>query len=113
MKPKAYIFDVFGTLVDWRNSVARDCAAVFAQKQISVDAHDFATAWRAEYDPAMARIRDGGRGYVRLEVLHHENLEIVLSNFGIGDAFSDSEKARLNLAWERLDPWPDVAGRWP
>lgn len=108
MIPKAFIFDVFGTLVDWRNSVARDCAAVFAQKQIAVDPHEFAAAWRAQYDPAMARIRDGGRGYVRLEVLHLENLDIVLSTFGISDAFDEAEKARLNLAWERLDPWPDV-----
>jgi 2-haloacid dehalogenase len=96
--PKALIFDVFGTCVDWRTSVAREVAAVLPQ----VDATAFAMAWRAEYDPAMARIRDGGRGYVPLDDLHLENLHRVAEAFGV--TAPDS----LNAAWERLDPWPDV-----
>ncbi|MEZ5913805.1 MAG: haloacid dehalogenase type II [Paracoccaceae bacterium] len=97
---KALIFDVFGTCVDWRSSVARAVAAALP----GVDATAFATAWRAEYDPAMARIRDGGRGYVALDDLHRENLHRVLDRFG---ARCD-DPAGLNTAWERLDPWPDV-----
>lgn len=108
MTVKAYIFDVFGTLVNWRSSVARDLGAAFTQKEIQEDPLRIATAWRAQYDPAMARIRDGGRGYVRLETLHLENLDIVLQDEGLGDAFSRGEREKLNLAWERLDPWPDV-----
>jgi 2-haloacid dehalogenase len=95
---KALIFDVFGTCVDWRTSVAREVAAVLPE----VDALAFATAWRAEYDPAMARIRDGGRGYVPLDDLHLENLHRVAESFGV--TAPDS----LNAAWEKLDPWPDV-----
>jgi 2-haloacid dehalogenase len=98
MMPKALIFDVFGTCVDWRTSVAREVAAVLPQ----VDATAFAMAWRAEYDPAMARVRDGGRGYVPLDDLHLENLHRVAETFGV--TAPDS----LNAAWERLDPWPDV-----
>jgi len=108
MKVKAYIFDVFGTLVDWRNSVARDCSAVFKTKGITLDPHVFATDWRAEYDPAMARIREGGRGYVPLEILHHENLEITLKKHKISENFSQTEREALNTAWEKLDPWGDV-----
>jgi 2-haloacid dehalogenase len=96
---QALIFDVFGTCVDWRNSVARDVATHF-----DVDALAFATAWRAEYDPAMARIREGGRGYVPLDDLHLENLHRVCAAF---DVVAD-DPATLNRAWERLDPWPDV-----
>ena len=95
---QALIFDVFGTCVDWRSSVAREVAAVLP----GVDATAFATAWRAEYDPAMARIRDGGRGYVPLDDLHLENMHRVAEAFGV--TAPDS----LNAAWERLDPWPDV-----
>jgi 2-haloacid dehalogenase len=95
---KALIFDVFGTCVDWRTSVAREVAAVLPE----VDALAFAAAWRAEYDPAMARIREGGRGYVPLDDLHLENLRRVAGSFGV--AAPDS----LNAAWEKLDPWPDV-----
>ena len=98
MTIRALIFDVFGTCVDWRNSVAREVASVLP----GVDATAFATAWRAEYDPAMARIREGGRGYVPLDDLHLENLHKVAGDFGV--TAPDS----LNTAWERLDPWPDV-----
>ena len=98
MTIQALIFDVFGTCVDWRGSVAREVAAVLPQ----VDATAFATAWRAEYDPAMARIRDGGRGYVPLDDLHRENLHRVAAAFGVTTPDS------LSHAWERLDPWPDV-----
>ena len=61
MTLQALIFDVFGTCVDWRSSVAREVAAAVP----GVDAVAFAMAWRAEYDPAMARIRDGARGMCR------------------------------------------------
>lgn len=98
MRVQALIFDVFGTCVDWRTSVARAVAAVLP----GVDATAFATAWRAEYDPAMARIRDGGRGYVPLDDLHRENLNKVAGDFGV------TAPDDLSQAWERLDPWPDV-----
>ena len=95
---KALIFDVFGTCVDWRTSVAREVAAVLPE----VDATAFADAWRAEYQPAMERVRSGGRGYVPLDVIHAENLAIVADRFGVAAPPS------LAAAWERLDPWPDV-----
>lgn len=98
----AFIFDVFGTCVDWRNSVAREVEAALPE----VDPIEFAVAWRSEYQPAMERIRDGGRGYVPLDDLHLENLEIVLERFGT----SCSNPMALNKAWEMLDPWPDVVG---
>jgi 2-haloacid dehalogenase len=96
--PRALIFDVFGTCVDWRTSVAREVAAMLP----GVDARAFATLWRAEYDPAMARIREGGRGYVPLDDLHRENLHRVAADFGV------TAPDDLAHAWERLDPWPDV-----
>ncbi len=105
MTLKALIFDVFGTCVDWRSSVAREVSKVLK----TVESLPFADAWRAEYDPAMARIRDGGRGYVTLDDLHRENLERILLKFDA--SLTDAEIADLNTAWEKLDPWPDtVAG---
>ncbi|MEM6745078.1 MAG: haloacid dehalogenase type II, partial [Pseudomonadota bacterium] len=64
---KALIFDVFGTVVDWREGVAAEAERVFAPKGIDVDPRAFADAWRGEYQPAMERIRSGGRGYVPLD----------------------------------------------
>lgn len=95
---QALIFDVFGTCVDWRRSVAREVAADLPR----VDALAFADAWRNEYQPAMERIRATDRGYVPLDVLHLENLRRVAGRFNV--TAPDS----LNAAWERLDPWPDV-----
>ena len=100
MRVEALIFDVFGTCVDWRNSVARDVAKALP----GVDALAFADAWRAEYDPAMERIRAGNRGYVALDDLHRKNLARVCTRFGV----SPDDPGTLNKAWERLDPWPDV-----
>lgn len=97
---QALIFDVFGTCVDWRTSVARGVARVLSK----VDAVAFAQAWRAEYDPAMARIRAGDQGYVALDDLHLENLHRVAPRFGV----TVPEPAVLNRVWEQLDPWPDV-----
>ena len=85
-EPKAYIFDVFGTLVDWRSSVAREAGKAFESKGLHVDHIAFAEAWRGEYQPAMERIRSGNRGYIPLDDLHRENLDIILKSFDIESA---------------------------
>ncbi|CAN5634936.1 haloacid dehalogenase type II [soil metagenome] len=108
--PAALIFDVFGTLTDWRTSIAREVAAAFAAKGRQVDGCAIADAWRAEYQPAMARVRHGARGYVPLDILHRENLERVLAAEGAAGALAPAEVAALARAWERLDSWPDVGG---
>lgn len=106
--PKAFIFDVFGTCVDWRGGVAAEARKSFEKKGIDVDPESFAEAWRGEYQPAMQRIRAGGRGYVDLDDLHRENLDRVLDRFGLSDRFDEAERVVLNQAWEKLPPWPDV-----
>ena len=108
---KALIFDVFGTVVDWRAGVARQAEAFFERHRINADAVSFADAWRGKYQPAMERVRSGNRGYVPLDILHRENLEEVLAEFGVEARIEPSELADFNRAWERLPPWPDsVAG---
>jgi len=108
-RPKAFIFDVFGTIVDWRNGVAKVCAETFAEKNIEFDPYEFADMWRGEYQPAMERIRSGNRGYVALDILHYENLERVLANTGLSNHFDNPEMDTLNRAWEKLPGWPDSA----
>lgn len=100
---RALFFDVFGTLVDWRGSIAREVRRL----ELGVDGEAFADAWRDEYQPAMEGIRAGGRGYVRLDVLHRENLDRILPRFGL-EAMPEAERAALNLVWHRLDAWPEV-----
>jgi 2-haloacid dehalogenase len=107
---RALVFDVFGTVVDWRSGVARDAAPFLARHAKSrVDPGAFADAWRNRYDPAMEAVRNGRRPFARLDVLHWENLVAVLPAFGIDPAkVPAAELDELNLAWHRLDPWPDV-----
>jgi len=107
---RALVFDVFGTVVDWRSGVARDAAPFLARHAKSrVDPAAFADAWRKRYDPAMEAVRGGRRPFVRLDVLHWENLVAILPAFGIDPAeVPAAELDELNLAWHRLDPWPDV-----
>lgn len=72
---KALFFDVFGTLVDWRTSIARETEALLWPLGYSIDWLAFADAWRGEYQPAMAEIREGRASFCKLDVLHRKNLE--------------------------------------
>jgi len=107
---KAVVFDVFGTVVDWRSAVTRE-AQVFLSRhgRNDVDPTTFADAWRRRYSPAMEQVRSGNRPFTRLDILHRENLEAVLPEFGLDPgSVPVSELNELNSAWHRLDPWPDV-----
>jgi 2-haloacid dehalogenase len=107
---RALVFDVFGTVVDWRSSVAADVQELATRKGITVDGAKFADAWRAGYGPSMNRVRSGELPWTRLDALHRMTLDKILVDFGIA-SLSDSEKDALNRAWHRLKPWPDtVAG---
>lgn len=106
---KALVFDMFGTVVDWRESVAADIAPFLDQWLPGIDPHEFADAWRAEYQPSMEQVRNGSRHFVRLDVLHRENLETVLDRLGVDSGnVPSADLAEVTLAWHRLDPWPDV-----
>jgi 2-haloacid dehalogenase len=111
MAIRALGFDVFGTVVDWRSSVAREVAPVLAEVgRDDVAPEAFASAWRSRYNPAMEEVRSGRRPFVVLDILHRETLEATLGQFGIdAAALGDERLADLNRAWHRLDPWPDAA----
>jgi 2-haloacid dehalogenase len=107
---RALVFDVFGTVVDWRGGVAREAAPFLERhRATNADPLNFADAWRRGYAPAMEEVRSGRRPFTRLDVLHLENLIAILPEYGIDPArVPPSERDALNLAWHRLDPWPDV-----
>lgn len=104
----ALVFDVFGTLVDWRGSIAREARALLAPRGITIDGEAFADAWRAQYQPAMEDVRSGHLPFSKLDVLHRRNLEAIAGAFGLG-SLPEATRVELNLAWHRLDAWPDVS----
>src|SRR6516225_10082490 len=105
---KALFFDVFGTLVDWRTSIAREARALLEPRGHTLDWFAFADAWRGEYQGAMEEVRAGRIGFSKLDVLHRRNLDLILPRFGLA-AFAEHDRRALNFAWHRLDAWPDVA----
>lgn len=104
---RALIFDVFGTVVDWRGSIIRECKALGRRRRLAVDWAAFADAWREGYKPAMARVRSGELPWMTIDQLHRMILDELLARFGI-EGLPEDEVDRLNRAWHRLDPWPDA-----
>ena len=103
---RALIFDVFGTLVDWHGSIARELRQILGPR-VS-DPAAFAEAWRAQYQPAMQAVRSGALPFCKLDLLHRHNLDRVLADLKLDDV-DEATRQQLNLAWHRLDAWPDVA----
>jgi 2-haloacid dehalogenase len=108
MSADAFLFDVFGTLVDWRSAVARQITRAFAAKALTVDALAFADMWRGLYQPSMDPVRRGVAPYRALDDLHLDSLKTVLKAFDADTLFSEPEQTALARSWERLDPWPDT-----
>lgn len=99
-------FDVFGTVVDFHGSLMREVQGLYPE----IDADAFALAWRAGYQPAMARVRGGELPWTRIDDLHRMILDEILPTFGLAH-LDEAARQHLNRAWHRLTPWPDsVAG---
>lgn len=110
MDVRALAFDVFGTVVDWRGSIAAEVAGAAARNGLSLEpgvAEAFAVAWRRRYRPSMDRVRRAEIRWTALDDLHRASLEELLGQFGL-DGLDAAERERLNLAWHRLHPWPDA-----
>lgn len=103
---RAILFDVFGTVVDWRGSLIADLSAWGVAQGIAADWAGLADAWRGEYAPSMDEVRRGARPWTVLEDLHRASLQRLLPRFGLA-ALPDSDIEHLNRVWHRLSPWPD------
>lgn len=103
----ALLFDVFGTVVDWRTSIIDEGQVINQQHGLDVDWAEFADAWRAMYQPSMEKVRTGKRPWTILDHLHRESLDKLLIDYGITN-WSEEQIEHLNRAWHRLKPWPDA-----
>jgi 2-haloacid dehalogenase len=102
------VFDTFGTVVDWRSSVIAEGEKLGKAKGLKVDWAAFADAWRGGYGPSMNRVRNGELPWTKLDALHRMVLDQLLDKFKIA-GLTEAEKAHFNLAWHRLNAWPDAA----
>jgi 2-haloacid dehalogenase len=104
---QALLFDVFGTVVDWRSSIIEDLSKFGAAKGLKADWTAFADDWRGLYQPAMDEVRSGRRPWTILDVLHRESLEKLFVKHGVS-GLSEADKDHVNRVWHRLKPWPDA-----
>ncbi len=103
----ALLFDVFGTVVDWRTSIIDDLGRFGSERGLKVDWAAFADDWRSLYQPAMDEVRSGRRAWTVLDVLHRESLDRLTAKYAI-TGLSEADKAHVNRVWHRLKPWPDA-----
>jgi 2-haloacid dehalogenase len=103
---KALVFDVFGTVVDWRGSIIRELEAFGRAKGVAADWTALADDWRAGYLPSMTRVRTGELPWTTIDELHRMTLDGLLIKHGVA-GLSEAERDHLNRAWHRLSPWPD------
>jgi 2-haloacid dehalogenase len=106
---RALVFDVFGTLVDWRGGMIAHLAAWGEERGVQADWPALADAWRMDYAPSLDRVRRGERAWANLDVLHRESFERLAPRFGV-PAQDDASMNGLARFWHELPAWPDVVG---
>lgn len=105
---KALLFDVFGTVVDWRGSIVREGERDWTPRGLRVDWPRFVDAWRGHYHPSLERVNRGELPWATVDELNRLALDATLEEFSIPpETLSETGRDELNRAWHRLDPWPD------
>ncbi len=104
---RAVVFDVFGTLVDYRTSIATALQTFGRERGIACDWYAFVDAWRAAYAPAMDRVRRGELPWRNLDALHGASFDELAAQFGLPPIGAD-DRAWIVRRWHELEPWPDV-----
>jgi len=102
---RALLFDVFGTVVDWRSGVVEEALRTVGPRDI--DWGEFADRWRIEgYLEPIGEIVAGQRPYADVEFFLRQSLIEILGRHAITLGADDLD--RLASVWRRLDPWPDA-----
>jgi 2-haloacid dehalogenase len=102
MPVRALVFDVFGTLVDWRSGVAD----AFRAAGVGSDGEALADDWSARDTAIAAEVSAGRRPWSNFDELYLETLDALLADHDL--SAPDDVRRELVAAWHRLDPWPDV-----
>ncbi len=109
-QPEALLFDVFGTVVDWRSSIIAELEAFGRTRGLKADWAAFTDQWRGLYQPSMEEVRSGRRAWTILDVLHRESLDTLITKYTL-TGLTEADREHLTKIWHRLKPWPDaVAG---
>lgn len=103
---RAILFDVLGTLVDWRSSLIEQFQALERELGGTPPCMELADRWRQQYKPAIDRVRNGQAPWQHPDQLHRQSLEVLTGEFGL--ALDEALLQRIIGFWYRLQPWPDT-----
>jgi len=103
---QALVFDVFGTVVDWRKSIARQAAVLGARHKVVANWDQFADDWRAGYHSGMIKVNSGEDEWKIVDQIHRERLDLLLKKYKF-PKIEEDEVEEFNRSWHRLDGWPD------
>jgi 2-haloacid dehalogenase len=101
---RVLLFDVFGTLVDWRSSLIDLATANAARAGLQADWVAIVDDWRRAYQPALDEVRRGS-GWRDLDLVQRETLRDVLARHGV--RLGAADQASLVAGWRQLRAWPD------
>ena len=101
---RVLLFDVFGTLVDWRSSLIELAETAAARDGQQADWAGVVDDWRRAYQPALDRARLDAT-WRDLDAIQRGTLSEVLARHGISLPAAGAES--LVQGWRQLRPWPD------
>ena len=109
---KAVLFDVFGTVVNWRKTINDEFASIFKQKKIeNINCEMFVADWVKAYSENMRQISEGKQSFLIVDVLNKQALIEIIQKYNVCNQFNNEEIEDMAKVWHRLEPWPDsVAG---
>jgi 2-haloacid dehalogenase len=104
---KALLFDVFGTVVDWRTSLIDNFTRWGDAKGIKGNWTGLVDAWRGAYMPSMDEVRKNpDKGFLILDELQRKSVEPLAAKLGI-TGLTSADFDYLTRGWHSLEPWPD------
>ena len=103
---KAMLFDVFGTVVDWRSSIIEEVRSACQHLNSSAEWGEFANRWRNGYSEGIEKINLGIKSWSNIDSIHRQSLDLLLDEYGFG-SLEPELREHLNMAWHRLQPWDD------
>lgn len=103
---RALLFDVQGTATDFHSTVCAEARRIGGARYRHIDWPGFVDHWRAEYFAALRKAKPDRDNWVTVHSVYANTLDGLLGDYGID--LSPDRRADLTLAWQRLEPWPDV-----
>lgn len=105
---KAVLFDVQGTLTDFRTTLLDHGRTVLGRRAAELDWPSTVDEWRAAYRTAVAELSGSGE-WRSVRSIYADGLADIVRRRGLEDVVTADEIARLTDGWEQLRPWPDAA----